>query len=237
MSNMFGKKNIYDADDSKEMCVSSEDEFHNRSLIDTEQRLLECSSGSKRNQTQKRKESCFGNDSNNHSFVAPLGSDCGSLSNVSEGAGSNSCGNNDDLFDSNLLDGICAGFEDVSCEDCEILNDKHLLYGGSKSHRNRIRFPNVLYSILNNDRHSHVAYWTLDGKTFNIRGLDNFEKEVLPLYFKTSRLKSFQKQLSIYGFKSTKFINDVITYYHKYFMKNNPEMLLLLRRVNISSKK
>ena len=119
---------------------------------------------------------------------------------------------------------------DINTENHESNYDKRLL-------RDQIRFPNQLYSILENVKHASTISWVFDGKAFSVYEPQKLEKEVMPLYFKTSKLKSFQKQLNTYGFERTKIGGGLNIYYHQHFVQNNSELLLLMHRVNTWPKK
>ena len=58
-------------------------------------------------------------------------------------------------------------------------------------------------------------------------------QDIVPLYFRQSRLSSFKRQLNLYGF-------ELITkgparggYYHEHFVKDNPDACRRMRRVAI----
>ena len=137
------------------------------------------------------------------------------------------------LLDSKTMEEMCSQFEDS-------LEGRDLSLRESAP-RNRIdteiRFPNLLYSILQNDEHSHIISWMPSGKAFIIHNLRDLETVVLPLYFKTAKLKSFQKQLNIYGYERVKLKNKSTIYLHDHFIQHNPELLLLVIRVKIWPRK
>ena len=135
------------------------------------------------------------------------------------------------LFDSKTLEEMCSAFED-SLEGSDLSVKKFVSRRNSRNVENmETRFPNLLYSILQKDDHSHIISWMPNGREFIIHNLRNLVTGVLPLYFKTSKLKSFQKQLNIYGYKRTKLTNKSTIYHHDHFIQHNPELLLLVARV------
>ena len=46
-----------------------------------------------------------------------------------------------------------------------------------------------------------VVSWIASGRAFAIHKPDKFFKEIVPLYFRQSRLSSFKRQLNLYGFE------------------------------------
>ena len=56
----------------------------------------------------------------------------------------------------------------------------------------------------------------------------------MPIYFRQSKLTSFQRQLNLYGFcRLTATGPDKGGYYHKCFLKNKPELAAGMLRVRI----
>lgn len=66
-------------------------------------------------------------------------------------------------------------------------------------------FPHRLYDMLDNANdlgYSHIVSWMPDGKAFKIHN-DKALVNILKTYFKQTRLKSFLRQLQLYGFART----------------------------------
>ena len=96
---------------------------------------------------------------------------------------------------------------------------------------NKFRFPEQLRMILDEAQHSSALSWHHNGKSFIIHNQVAFENEILPLFFKTGRWKSFQKQLNIYGFERVEWQRR--TYYHKYFIRKKPSLMNLMKREKV----
>ena len=62
---------------------------------------------------------------------------------------------------------------------------------------------------------------------------ERFTKEVMPNYFKQSRLSSFQRQLNLYGFTRITSGPDAGGYYHELFLKGRPTLAIHMRRVGL----
>ena len=138
---------------------------------------------------------------------------------------------NDDLFDLDLLNAMCVGLDDIpECEIESILD----MPSNCEVQEKALRFPEQLRLILDRGHHSSAISWQSDGMSFAIRDHDLFLKEVLPVYFKTSRWKSFQKQLNIYGVKQVK--EQTRVYYHKYLVRSNPKLVSRMKREKVWAK-
>lgn len=80
---------------------------------------------------------------------------------------------------------------------------------------------------------SDVISFVASGRAFAIHKPDKFFKEIVPLYFRQSRLSSFKRQLNLYGFE---LINTGPTrggYYHDLFQRDRPELCRRMRRVAV----
>ena len=99
-------------------------------------------------------------------------------------------------------------------------------------------FPERLHRLLLEQEaagHADIISFVANGRAFMMHQPERFFKEIIPQYFRHKRLSSFKRQLNLYGF-------ELITtgparggYYHKYFVKDNPELLRKMRR-SVTSK-
>ena len=62
---------------------------------------------------------------------------------------------------------------------------------------------------------------------------ERFEKEILPTFFKQSRISSFQRQLNLYGFTRINTGPDAGGYYHELFLRGRPALGTHIRRVGV----
>ena len=62
---------------------------------------------------------------------------------------------------------------------------------------------------------------------------ETFFKEIVPLYFRHSRLSSFKRQLNLYGFEQINIGPYRGGYYHETFHRDNPEACRRMRRVAV----
>ncbi|CAB9499082.1 shock factor protein [Seminavis robusta] len=83
-------------------------------------------------------------------------------------------------------------------------------------------FPVQLHWMLEQTEKNgfpHVVSWAPHGRSFVVHQRDQFVKEVLPVYFNQSKITSFQRQLSLYGFKRITKGPDSGGYYHPKFLR------------------
>lgn len=80
---------------------------------------------------------------------------------------------------------------------------------------------------------SDVIAFVATGRAFAIHKPDKFFKEIVPLYFRQSRLSSFKRQLNLYGFELINTGPARGGYYHELFVKDRPELCRRMRRVAI----
>lgn len=100
-------------------------------------------------------------------------------------------------------------------------------------------FPKRLYSIINDSKNHQYINWMDNGENFIIFNPSEFaEKILIKKELGTSNYSSFIRQLNIYDFhkiknKTKDQKNDV--FFHKYFIRDNPDVLKLIKRKKNSS--
>jgi hypothetical protein len=95
-------------------------------------------------------------------------------------------------------------------------------------------FPEKLHRMLNEAEdagEADVVSFCPHGRAFSIHHAERFCREVMPRYFKLSRLSSFQRQLNLYGFTRITAGPDTGGYYHELFLKGRPALAIHIRRV------
>ena len=85
----------------------------------------------------------------------------------------------------------------------------------NKTQENNISAPTVfignyfihrLYDILEDASYSHIVSWTTEGDGIHIKDCDLFMEQIVPKYFKHSKISSFFRQMNMYYFKLVKSI-------------------------------
>jgi len=97
-------------------------------------------------------------------------------------------------------------------------------------------FPEKLHRLLTEVEaagRSDVISFVANGRAFAIHKPDKFFKEIVPLYFRQSRLSSFKRQLNLYGFELINSGPARGGYFHELFVKDHPEMCRRMRRVAV----
>jgi len=97
-------------------------------------------------------------------------------------------------------------------------------------------FPEKLHRMLleiEKDGNGHIISFFPHGRAFGIHDTDKFEEQIMPKYYKQSRLSSFQRQLNLYGFTRIVSGPDAGGYYHELFLKGRPALCTHMRRVGI----
>ena len=80
---------------------------------------------------------------------------------------------------------------------------------------------------------SSIVSWLDHGKAFRVHKPEEFVKTVMPLYFRQSHYKSFQRQLNLWGFERVGRGPEVGAYYHKHFLKGQPSLCGFMTRQKI----
>ena len=97
-------------------------------------------------------------------------------------------------------------------------------------------FPEKLHRMLLEVEaagRADVISFVANGRAFAIHKADSFFKDIVPLYFRQSRLSSFKRQLNLYGFELINTGPARGGYYHEMFVKERPELCRRMRRVAV----
>lgn len=94
-------------------------------------------------------------------------------------------------------------------------------------------FPVKLFNLLQKNMHEDVISWQPHGRCFLLRKPKEFVTDVMPLYFKQSKLTSFQRQLNLYGFSRLTSGPDKGGYYHELFLRGKDQLCTTMIRMRI----
>lgn len=84
---------------------------------------------------------------------------------------------------------------------------------------------------------SDIVSFYPHGRAIVILNPERFETEILPKFLPQQRqIKSFVRQLNLYGFIKIKSGPDTGGYYHELFLKGRPELSQYMRRVGATQK-
>ncbi len=94
-------------------------------------------------------------------------------------------------------------------------------------------FPRKLHALLEEAEEKgfqDLICWQSGGKSFQVLNYAHFEKIVMPKYFKQTKFKSFQRQLTLYGFQRIHHGPNKGGYAHACLIQGIPELCLLFIR-------
>lgn len=97
-------------------------------------------------------------------------------------------------------------------------------------------FPEKLHRLLMEVEltgRTDIISFVSEGRAFAIHKSEVFFRDIVPLYFKQSRLSSFKRQLNLYGFELINSGPSRGAYYHELFQRAKPELCRRMRRVAV----
>jgi len=98
-------------------------------------------------------------------------------------------------------------------------------------------FPLILHNMLERIVGvglGHVISWNPHGRAFAVHDTKAFITNVMPRFFRQSKMSSFQRQLNLYGFaRLTRSGPDKGSYYHEYFLRGRPDLCAMLHRTRV----
>ena len=100
--------------------------------------------------------------------------------------------------------------------------------------RNIQSFPRILMQILDDNPDPRIISWLPHGRSFIVLNQRLFMDRVLPIYSDPIQFKTFQRKLSLWGFKRITGKVDNGSYYHQCFLKGKPN---LVRKMRLTKKK
>jgi len=113
--------------------------------------------------------------------------------------------------------------------------------------RNEFQFPWKLFEMLERsevDKFSHLVGWMPgdtntrfnEGACFKVHDTENFVQKVMPIFFKQTKYKSFQRQLNLYSFFRIDAGPNKGAYRHPSFLRGRKDMLPTIQRMKMKSK-
>jgi len=98
---------------------------------------------------------------------------------------------------------------------------------------NALLFPWKLHDMLrssNTEGKESIVSWLPHGNAFKVHNVPDFVSNILPLFFKQTKYKSFQRQLNLWGFERIQNGSEKGAYYHKQFLRDDSALCRHLTR-------
>lgn len=101
-------------------------------------------------------------------------------------------------------------------QDHSFANGQPVMAGAGKTrHGREPTFPMKLHMILSKEEFNEMICWLPHGRSWRVLNQDEFEKKIIPLFFKHGRYASFHRQVNGWGFRRITSGNDFNSYYHE----------------------
>eukprot|EP00601_Ochromonadales_sp_CCMP2298_P005453 CAMPEP_0173207604 /NCGR_PEP_ID=MMETSP1141-20130122/22027_1 /TAXON_ID=483371 /ORGANISM="non described non described, Strain CCMP2298" /LENGTH=147 /DNA_ID=CAMNT_0014133911 /DNA_START=74 /DNA_END=514 /DNA_ORIENTATION=+ len=91
-------------------------------------------------------------------------------------------------------------------------------------------FPQKLFVMMEIED-GDIVHWAPHGFAFVVTNQERFLKDIVPKYFKHTKLTSFQRQLNLYGFRRLTKGEDQGAYFHPKFQRSRREMMAEIKRL------
>jgi hypothetical protein len=101
-------------------------------------------------------------------------------------------------------------------------------------------FPCVLYQMLqdaDDKGQEDIVSWVSQGRAFRVHNTEKFVSNILPKYFSQTKITSFQRQLNMYCFVRITTGQDKGAYYHRHFVRGEPQQCDKIVRMPFKGKK
>jgi hypothetical protein len=104
-----------------------------------------------------------------------------------------------------------------------------------QDNRQGMHFPWKLHELLEETAkgHSAIVSWLPGDKAFKVHKREDFCDELMSAFFNSSKYKTFQRSLNLWGFKSVSRGPDKGAYYHQFFVRGNADLCKNMIRVKI----
>jgi hypothetical protein len=100
----------------------------------------------------------------------------------------------------------------------------------------KLQFPWKVHQLLENvEAEGSVATvsWLPHGRAFRVHNKPKFVSTVMGSYFNSTKYKSFQRNLNLWGFETINRGSDKGAIYHRFFIKNKPDLCARMTRQKI----
>eukprot|EP00591_Stephanopyxis_turris_P012282 CAMPEP_0195532256 /NCGR_PEP_ID=MMETSP0794_2-20130614/37677_1 /TAXON_ID=515487 /ORGANISM="Stephanopyxis turris, Strain CCMP 815" /LENGTH=392 /DNA_ID=CAMNT_0040664395 /DNA_START=17 /DNA_END=1195 /DNA_ORIENTATION=- len=105
-----------------------------------------------------------------------------------------------------------------------------------KSNTSNTFATELMKMLVKEDKDNPDSIKWLDGKMFVILDVRYFEEIIMPKYFSMTRLKSFRRKLTDFGFQRVREGKEKGAYWHDKFLREKPELCTEIQRKKVVSK-
>lgn len=107
-----------------------------------------------------------------------------------------------------------------------------------KGHRGGVAVPfpeklHFMLSRMDQEGTSKIVAWQPHGRCFIVQKPKEFVEEIMPRFFKQTKLTSFQRQLNLYGFSRLTAGPDRGGYYHELFLRGRMDLCRKMVRTRV----
>lgn len=102
-----------------------------------------------------------------------------------------------------------------------------------------VSFPVKLQRMLDSleiDGNSEAISWMPHGRSFLVHQPDKFAQEIMPRFFRQTKLSSFRRQLYMYSFQRFTRGKDKGGYFHPNCLRGHPELCQSIARVKVNGR-
>jgi hypothetical protein len=85
--------------------------------------------------------------------------------------------------------------------------------------------------------HEDIVSWVSQGRAFRVHNTKKFVSNILPRFFAQTKITSFQRQLNMYCFARITSGQDKGAYYHRHFVRGEPQLCDKIVRMPFKGKK
>lgn len=106
----------------------------------------------------------------------------------------------------------------------------------AKQQRKGVQFPWKLHHLLDEcekNGDANVISWLPDGKAFKVHQKVDFSTRIMPAFFNSSKHKTFQRSLNLWGFEKVNNGPGKGACYHPFFIRGKPDLCHSMMRVKI----
>ena len=105
--------------------------------------------------------------------------------------------------------------------------------------RSSMQFPWKLHQLLNdaeNEGFQSIVCWSPQGHSFKVYKKETFAADIMPRYFQSSKYKSFQRNLSLWGFETVLKGAEKGCCFHPCFVRFDISRCNSMKRVRVKGK-